>query len=506
MRLLAAATRLQRWATILTEPLRRVNGRQAATTAVLAVALAVATAEAAPRRPTGEPPRFTSVGLARSIGVIRVVFLLAQFPDRPLARPRSDFTEPVMRTGLVERLADYYFEVSGARLEIEPIVAEHVITTEHPRAHYVRRPAALVREAFLHTLAADGEAAVRDAIERADTVIVFFAGPGKESDLAGDANDPWSNFTTVFPPLRTPGGRRLDVGAVIAAEQREGLSSFGVLCHEFGHLLGLPELYAPGAAAHEGIGIWGLMGQGTWLGRGDRPPHPSAWSKTSLRWARIRLLTHSRRVALPAVETSRRVIQIWARGPEHPHEYFLIENRQRWDADRGLPGSGLLIWRVDERASGFRTRQSDPDRMFLTLMQADGRDDLRRGHRAGGNRGDGTDPWRGLDRGPRLALDAAVLGGVLLVLAGARGWRRRRGGVVLALVAGAALVALGLGVPRSPTFGPHTTPDSGSRNGTPGQFTISDISASGEVMWFTVTFHTAAGEADGSPPMLELGD
>ena len=44
-------------------------------------------------------------------------------------------------------------------------------------------------------------------------------------------------------------------------------SSFGVLCHEFGHLLGLPELYAPGGAMNEGIGKWGLMGQGTWVGQ-----------------------------------------------------------------------------------------------------------------------------------------------------------------------------------------------------------------------------------------------
>ena len=33
---------------------------------------------------------------------------------------------------------------------------------------------------------------------------------------------------------------------------------------------GLPELYAPGARAHEGIGKWGLMGQGTWVGAATR--------------------------------------------------------------------------------------------------------------------------------------------------------------------------------------------------------------------------------------------
>jgi immune inhibitor A len=407
---------------------------------------------------------------------IRIVFLLAQFPGLELTRPRADFTDPSGRTGLVERLVDYYAEVSAGRLILDPTVATDVVTLPQPQVQYVQRPDALLRDAFAAFLAGSDDPDVRAALEDAGAIIVFFAGPGKESDLRGQANDPWSNFTMIRPPVVTPAGRRIGKGCVIAAEEREGLSAFGVLCHEFGHLLGLPELYAPGGATHEGIGVWGLMGQGTWLGRGDRPPHLSAWAKVAMGWADVRLVTQGGRVTVPAADRSAHVVKLWARGPEHPQEYFLIENRQQRGTDRALRGSGLLIWRVDDRITGFRTAQSNPERMRVTLVQADGRDDLRVGHRAGGNRGDGGDPWRGMERWQRRLLDAAVLlGGLLLVVAGSRTWRSRRLDRVSALAAGIGLagVVIGLGVSRSPSFGPATVPSSHAPGSASGRFTIS---------------------------------
>src|SRR5262249_41648033 len=78
-----------------------------------------------------------------------------------------------------------------------------------------------------------------------------------------------------------------------------------------------------------------------------------------------------------------------------PQEYYLLENRLREGADAKLPGDGLLVWHVDERVNGFRTAQQNPAHKLLHLVEADGRGDLDRGHAAGGNRGDATDPWQG---------------------------------------------------------------------------------------------------------------
>ncbi|RKY83615.1 hypothetical protein DRQ11_12790 [candidate division KSB1 bacterium] len=60
----------------------------------------------------------------------------------------------------------------------------------------------------------------------------------------------------------------------------------GVHCHEFGHLLGLPDLY-PRALGGPSFGCWDLMGDGYKRGfenRGACPTHLSAWCKIKLGW------------------------------------------------------------------------------------------------------------------------------------------------------------------------------------------------------------------------------
>lgn len=61
----------------------------------------------------------------------------------------------------------------------------------------------------------------------------------------------------------------------------------GVFAHEFGHDLGLPDLYAYGG--ENGTGFWSLMSSGSWLSDGtedigSKPGHMGAWEKFQLGW------------------------------------------------------------------------------------------------------------------------------------------------------------------------------------------------------------------------------
>jgi len=62
----------------------------------------------------------------------------------------------------------------------------------------------------------------------------------------------------------------------------------GVFSHEFGHDLGLPDLYDT-AGGDNGTGFWTLMSGGSWLNRGDdsigtTPGYLGAWGKLQLGW------------------------------------------------------------------------------------------------------------------------------------------------------------------------------------------------------------------------------
>jgi immune inhibitor A len=419
-------------------------------------------------------------------GDLPILVILAGFPDRPLTHDRAYFAT------LIERLVAYYTEVSSGRLRIVPHIGGPVVTLPGPRLRYVGHPPVLARDAALAFAAAATDPADLDALRTARGLIVFFAGAGRESHVEGGyPGDPWSNYTALQPPI----GAMHDA-CVIAEDEVPPFSSFGVLAHEFGHLLGLPELYAPGGAAHEGIGVWGLMGQGTWLGRGDRPPHPEAWSKAKLGWIDVETIDRSTPgVTLPAVTRAPRAIRIPVT-PGNEQEYYLLENRLREGADAKLPGDGLLVWHVDERVGGFRTAQRDVNHKMLHLVEADGRSDLDRGHAAGGNRGDAGDPWHGPPVWRRrLGAVAAFLGAVALALAVLRLARPRALVPVLSLVAaGALLLGAGGALRAGPACGPGT-PGMAPYDGGPARVVIRNLSPPGPEMRFDVL--VAPGEHAG---------
>src|SRR5436190_1568563 len=218
----------------------------------------------------------------------------------PGARPARRTSSVVAAlAALAPRLVRLAHHDCPDRLLVLALVA---LTLPGPRRSYVQRPDALARDAL---------AALAAAPAAADALIVFFAGTGRESHPdKGPADDPWSNYTALVPPARA-GGVAFEAACVIAEKEVRPLSYSVVLCHEFGHLPGLPELYAPGEHAQEGIGVWGLMGQGTWLGRGERPPHLCAWSKLRLGWVEVETIARSTRgVTLPQVEREPRVVKI----------------------------------------------------------------------------------------------------------------------------------------------------------------------------------------------------
>ena len=409
-------------------------------------------------------------------GELGLFVVLAAFPDRALAYGPEHFVGAP--DALVDRLADYYAEVSTGRLRIVPRLGRPIVTLPQPRARYVHQAGALARDA-LSAFVASAEPAEQEALTASHAVVVFFAGTGRESHLGGgDPTDPWSNYTPITPPVAG-----FDDACIIAESEGPQLSSFGVLCHEFGHQLGLPELYAPGGAKHEGIGVWGLMGQGTWGGRGDRPTQLEAWSKARLGWVEVQTVDRTTRgVEVPAVSDVPLVVKIPA-AVGRPEEYYLLENRRRTGVDERLPGEGILVWHVDERVTGFRSAQKDPRHKLLHLVEADGRGDLDRGHAAGGNRGDATDPWVGPPRVRRtVGAGLGLAGAGLLAFAALRmGAPRPLVPVLIRLSMAAAALAAAAYLRRTPVCGPET-PGMLPYGGTPGRVVLRGFSPAGPRM------------------------
>jgi M6 family metalloprotease-like protein len=178
------------------------------------------------------------------------------------------------------------------------------------------------------------------------------------------------------------------------------MTQFGLVCHETGHDLGLPDLYDT-TQQSEGVGEWSLMGSGDWCftgSLGDCPTHLDAWCKTRMGWLNPTVVaTDMLNVAIPQVETNAVAYKLWSRG--NPNlEYFLVENRQRTGYDQSLvrkeQADGLLIWHVNYLNEPYGN--DNEYAKFIDLECADGlaghipnADELD----AKTNRGCAHDPW-----------------------------------------------------------------------------------------------------------------
>lgn len=186
------------------------------------------------------------------------------------------------------------------------------------------------------------------------------------------------------------------------------LQDAGVITHEYGHVLGLPDFYhwVDRSAGPRGrrwvLGCWGLMAAGSW-GCGEveadgelrepfGPTHMSAWSKSDLGW--VDLVdpgeVWNEEIVLEPIQMSGTGLRIPLDDVER--EFLLVEYRGRVGFDEDLPTDGVLFYKMDLSASLYPDPESD-DPYRLTLLERDGDRGLIRTALEGGNRGTTGDAW-----------------------------------------------------------------------------------------------------------------
>ncbi|HEY2787209.1 MAG TPA: M6 family metalloprotease domain-containing protein [Fimbriiglobus sp.] len=234
---------------------------------------------------------------------------------------------------------DYYKEISYGNFKID---GKFMGWVEMPkkRMEYStgtgssnREKADFLSGSMDKVLAAKGKEALKDY----DGVFVVYAGGRPNGTTRG----------SLYWPHRSSfnhDGKRWPY-FIVNELQSNQMTNISVFCHEFGHMLGLPDLYArPEIPGMFGIGVWGVMSQQAGNGR---PQHYSAWSKEQLNWIKPAIVdprVKQKIVLSPIEDDPTQCVKVIVR--TDGSEYFLLENRQRKGFDASLPAAGLLIWRV----------------------------------------------------------------------------------------------------------------------------------------------------------------
>ena len=109
---------------------------------------------------------------------------------------------------------------------------------------------------------------------------------GKDKSGGGGAQGPyaiWAHSSALATPFTVPGTRVKIQNYIVQPED----SGVGVFSHEYGHDLGLPDLYDTSGAGASDIDFWDLMSSGSHTGPifQSMPTHMGIWDKWVLGWA-----------------------------------------------------------------------------------------------------------------------------------------------------------------------------------------------------------------------------
>jgi M6 family metalloprotease-like protein len=306
----------------------------------------------------------------------KTLAILVQFTDDPAITTATFFDSLLFGTGTSKTVRSYYREVSYNQLDIVTVNLPSSLgwqTAPQTYAYYVNGNNCT--GSYPHNcqkLTEDLAALVDPVVDFSqydnnhdgyvDTVIIIHAGSGAEAN-GGNRNLIWSHswWTYTNPVLDGVriGSYTTEPEYWFSATPGTSDMTHGVYVHELGHAFGLPDLYDVDYTS-SGIGNWSLMSGGSWNGYlGDTPAHPDAWSRTYLEFNPVTNVTNTYNlINLPNIEQNK-TGSLYRVDTGQPNEYWLLENRQKIGSDHALPGSGLLIWHVDNNFGGDASNKNE---------------------------------------------------------------------------------------------------------------------------------------------------
>ena len=354
--------------------------------------------------PSGSPqlvPEGELEPLAAPSGPEPVLVLLVQFRNRTLTTTVANWANAVF--GLSGKtVRTYYNEVSYNSFYFTPAsesdgTPDGVVTVTLPYDHpntggstgdanrQIVRDSLIMADPFVNFSSFDGDLNGGLSVNELHVVTII---AGYEASYGGGGTPSvWGHRWSLWGTVPAP---QLDGVYVSSASYGGGytqqgelhsthMGTIGILCHELGHDIGLPDLYDTNGGS-EGIGGHGVMGSGSWGGAsgdyaGATPTHMCAWSKEYLGFSTPVVVPSDGTYVLN--ETSSSGYSALKLTTSDPNQYFLIENRQLTGFDAGLyrwfnytsggaGGGGLAIWHIDNSMGG----NQDENHKLVDLEEA----------------------------------------------------------------------------------------------------------------------------------------
>lgn len=215
-----------------------------------------------------------------------------------------------------------------------------------------------------------------------DCVYVVYAGLGQND--GGNGTTVWANCWTTDGA--TLGGKEVRwytmSGELSPVKIKDStipvVNGLGVICHEFSHSLGLPDMYPTEKSAYldnQEMEYWDLMDGGEYTYYGYRPTAYTAFEKEQMGWpVDIKTLDSDVSVTM-TTSTEQGGTAYKIVNPQNDKEYLMLEYIQQEGWNQYLFGNGLLVYHVclpsETLSSGTRLNNA-PGYPGMAVVPADG--------------------------------------------------------------------------------------------------------------------------------------
>ena len=235
-----------------------------------------------------------------SRGKVKVPVILLNYKDLSftMVNPQDDFSDFYNGAGGTNRNAtgsvhDYFVCASDSLLDLEfDVYGPYTVSKDmayyggNTSSSHMKNVDDLVHEAaqLASEAGVDFSQYDNDNDGVVDNLSIVVAGYNEAE--GGDENTIWPHYSQVYGS-KSYSGKKI-VGYLVISEYRgsggKQQAGIGTYCHEFGHALGLPDLYDTQNSSRYTVGTWDIMCSGSYNNNGCTPPSYSAFERFAMGW------------------------------------------------------------------------------------------------------------------------------------------------------------------------------------------------------------------------------
>ena len=340
---------------------------------------------------------------ATNYSKFRGLIVLVQYNDKEFSRPDykeiiTDMVNKENYTGFDKQkmtgsVRDYFSDNSDGKFQPQfDVVGPYTVDFSQYDANFDTGKCLEILLAAIDSANVDVDYKDYDGDGDGFVDLVYFVMAGNGANYVGNNEDLWwPHRSMVYDPKSSSWLKRdgvtlydyassTELAGYTASPSTVFIDGIGTICHEFSHVLGLPDFYdtdyeEDGQSVTPGV--WSLMDAGCYLNDGFTPVGYSLYERYSVNFIdEPEKIEGEGTYTLNPLHVSQTGLRI-----DSPvkNEFFLLENRQngdfKWDAY--LPGHGMLVYRVDQSSQRVwqeNTVNAKAERNYYELIRAGGDD------------------------------------------------------------------------------------------------------------------------------------